>query len=124
MQLQPESPWLREGCWHGDLSRGEAADRESPARDAGEPSPEKAVASAKLIKSTATDLEIKCGRRERRRREGRGARGPNRGATALPFWCDSRYVWQTDSFRERRWGGGKKINCFSYVLIVFNESLW
>lgn len=55
VQLQPKSPWLREAGWHGDLSRGAAADWGSP---------ENAVASAKLIRSTATDLEIKCGRRK------------------------------------------------------------
>lgn len=103
MQLQPESPWLREAGWHGDLSRGAAADCGSP---------EKAVASAKLIKSTATDLEIKCGRRKGGGEGRGGGLCPSRGAAALSFWCDSRYVSQTKSFRERRWGTGEENQLF------------
>lgn len=80
------------------------------------------AASAKLIKSTAMDLEMAKSAEGGREGSGQGAQCPNRGATALPCWCDSRYTWQTESFRERR--GGREINCFSHLLISFKESLW
>lgn len=79
-------------------------------RDACEPSPEKAVAPAKLIKSTATNLEIKCGRREGVERGRRGAHVP----TGEPEHFLSgvipgmRYVWHTESFREGSWKEGRK----------------